>query len=425
MPTIICTVTNDLTYDQRMHRICGTLAQNGYRVVLLGRQLPHSVPQEAMAFEQHRLCCRFNRGFLFYAEFNLRLWIYLMRAEYDAVCSVDLDTLPAGCLASLLRRKKRLFDAHEYFTEVPEVTNRPVVKFFWSTVARFCLPFYRHAYTVGPALAAIFEKKYKIKFGVVRNAPFAPPGPPMEGGRRALVTLPGLGAQEAHLLNVAPVNPSTTPDLGTHEPKSPANIPGVTQINPPPPLHGGAGGGFLLYQGALNKSRGIEQLLQAMQQLEGLELWLAGEGDLSQHLRKMAADLGINDKVRFLGFVKPNDLKQLTPRAWLGLNVLENNGLSYYYSLPNKFFDYVQAGIPQLTMNFPEYRALNAQHEVALLLDELSADSIVAAIRELQENPASYRHLQAATRAAQQDWNWEKESAVLVQRWEAVFADGG
>lgn len=361
--TVLCTVTNDLTYDQRMQRICATLAGKGYSVELVGRVLPHSIPLEERAFRQRRLKCRFNKGFLFYLEFNLRLFVFLLRARYDAVCSVDLDTLPAGWAASLLRGKKRVFDAHEYFTEVPEVTHRPFVKWVWRGVARVCLPFYRHAYTVGPALAAIFEQEYGIKFGVVRNMP----------------------------LQSAPA-PHPTP-----------------------------GPKILLYQGALNAARGIEQCLAALQQLEGVELWLAGEGDLSAPLRQKAADLGVQDKVRFLGYVKPADLPALTARAWLGLNVLENKGLSYYYSLANKFFDYVQAGVPVLTMDFPEYRALNDQYEVALLLDHLTADAVAAAIRFLLNDDDEYRRLQQQTAAARQEWVWEKEAAALLKIWADVF----
>lgn len=360
--TVICTVTNDLTYDQRMQRICATLAQNGYAVELVGRALPHSTALEERLFRQRRLKCRFNKGFLFYLEFNLRLFVYLLRARYDAVCSVDLDTLPAGCAATLLRRKKRVFDAHEYFTEVPEVIRRPFVKWVWRTVARVCLPFYRHAYTVGPALAAIFEKEYGIKFGVVRNMPL----------------------QSA---------------ATGHKPSSPK---------------------MLLYQGALNEGRGIEQCLAALQQLEGVELWLAGEGDRSAQLRQLAAEFGVQDKVRFLGYVKPAGLPALTARAWLGLNVLENKGLSYYYSLANKFFDYVQAGVPVLTMDFPEYRALNSQYEVAVLLEHLTADTVAQSIRFLLKNNNAYGHLQQQTAAARREWVWEKESAALLDIWADV-----
>ncbi len=365
MTTILCTVTNDLVFDQRMQRICSTLAGHGYAVELIGRVLPHSPALDEQPYAQRRLRCRFTKGVLFYAEFNLRLFFYLLRAPCDAICSVDLDTLPAGCAASLLRRKKRVFDAHEYFTEVPEVTHRPLVKWVWAAVARLCLPFYRHAYTVGPALAGIMQEKYKLPFAVVRNVPS---------------------------LSAAPAEQVADP---------------VAKI--------------LLYQGALNAGRGIEHMLAAMQSLDGLELWLAGEGDLSEALRQRAAALGLGQQVKFLGRVNPAGLQDLTRQAWLGINVLENKGLSYYYSLANKFFDYVHAGVPVLTMDFPEYRALNTQHEVAVLLDHLTPEKIVAAIRLLQTGQAVYDRLQRNTRAARLAWNWDQEQSVLLQTWAAAL----
>lgn len=364
--TIIFTVTNDLSYDQRMHRICGALASQGHEVLLVGRALPHSIPLEDKGFRQKRLRCFLNKGFPFYAEYNLRLFFFLLFASCDAVCSIDLDTLPAGCFATLLRRKKRVFDAHEYFTEVPEVVDRPFVKGFWEMVARVCLPFYKHAYTVGPGLAGIFEKKYGLKFGVVRNVPDPSPGHP----------------------------------TGVRDRRSPA--PG------------------LLYVGALNEARGIETALQAMQYLDNVELWLAGEGDLSDRLRQMAAELGVEKKVTFLGYVKPDDLRILTPRAWLGLNLLENRGLSYYYSLANKFFASVQAGVPVLTMDFPEYRALNEQYEVAILLDELTPEKVVGAINKLLTDNNLYERLRQNCLAAREEWNWQKEEQVLLNIWKAV-----
>ncbi|MBK8193746.1 MAG: glycosyltransferase [Lewinellaceae bacterium] len=363
--TFYFTVTNDLTYDQRMHRICGTLAGEGYSVWLIGRALPHSIPLITRPFGQHRLRCFFNKGFLFYAEFNIRLFFFLMARRYDAVCSIDLDTLPAGCLATLLRRKRRVFDAHEYFTEVPEVTDRAFVKAVWEGVARICLPFYRYAYTVSPGLAKIFEARYHLLFGVVRNVPLkqSPPPPVLPEGRKVL-----------------------------------------------------------FYMGALNEGRGIETALEAMQHLNTTELWIAGEGDLSGPLRALSTRLGVDEKVRFLGYTSPEDLRTLTASAWLGLNLLENRGLSYYYSLANKFFANVQAGVPVLTMDYPEYRALNRQHEVAILLDKLTPEAVAGAIENLLENPALYQHLQQNCRMAAADWNWENEKVVLLDIWKQVFA---
>lgn len=347
-----------------MQRICRTLAENGYVVTLVGRSLPHSLPLETTSFAQHRLRCRFRKGLLFYAEYNLRLCWYLLFASYDVVCSIDLDTLPAGCFSTVLRRKRRVFDAHEYFTEVPEVTKRIVVKKTWELISRICLPFYKHAYTVGEGLADIFTKKYGLPFAVIRNVP-----------------------------------------VSTNAPLTEKEKPYI-----------------LLYQGALNEGRGIETALEALQHLPDVHLWLAGEGDLSTALRNRAEALGLGGKVKFLGFVKPADLPYNTAQAWLGINLLENKGLSYYYSLANKFFDYIQAGVPVLTMNFPEYRALNAQWEVGVLLDELQPEAVANAINKLLNDKGLYQKLQGNCLAARKSWNWESEQKTLLEFWRDVCA---
>ena len=499
---LLFTVTNDLTYDQRMQRICTSLAAQGYTVELVGRELPQSLPLVQQTFGQKRLRCRFRKGFAFYAEYNLRLFAYLLTARYDAVCSIDLDTLAAGCCATLLRRKKRVFDAHEYFTEVPEVLHRPLVRAFWGGVARCCLPFYRHAYTVGPALAGILGKKYGLQFEVVRNTPWGalgapvekpPPRPPVKGGshiereKDADSSLDPTASEHTHqrpsaaewgqsppftgglggasstehsatnpLKQATKLNDLVTDTESTAVPTAPPRRPvkggshierendadssldptasehtnqrpSAAEWGQSPPFTGGLGGGpptsdavVILYQGALNAGRGLEAAIAAMQQLDNVQLWLAGEGDLSAALRRLAAQLGVQDKVRFLGFVRPEDLIALTAQAWLGLNLLENLGQSYYYSLANKFFDYVQAEVPVLTMNFPEYRALNAEHEVALLLDELSPDRVAAAIRLLRDDEALYARLQDSCTSARRVWTWEEDEKVLLEVWAAV-----
>jgi glycosyltransferase involved in cell wall biosynthesis len=114
-------------------------------------------------------------------------------------------------------------------------------------------------------------------------------------------------------------------------------------------------------------------------------------------------------------------LKAITNQAWLGLNLLENKGLSYYYSLANKFFDCVQAGVPLLTMDFPEYRALNQVHRVAVLLERAEPGAIAEAISVLLNNPERYDALKAQCAEAAGIWNWEQEKPVLLAVWKAVF----
>ena len=319
MERLICTVTNDLSYDQRMIRICSSLSRAGYEVWLVGRVLPHSKPLHAQPFRQHRLRCRFHTGKLFYLEYNLRLFFWLAGQSFAALCAVDLDTILPAFFWCRLRRKPLVYDAHEYFTETPEVVRRPAVQKVWEAVARLCIPRLQYAYTVGDMLAKRFTQRYGTPFAVVRNLPY----------RRTAAKLP----------------PKTQPPV-------------------------------ILYQGALNEGRGLETAIEAMQQISHAQLWLAGEGDLSQALRQQARSLGLGEKVRFLGYLPPPELRELTPQAYIGLNLLENKGLSYYYSLANKAFDYLQAGVPAVHMDFPEYARLQKQYPAFLLLEELSADAL-------------------------------------------------
>lgn len=351
---IICTVTNDLNYDRRMQRICRALVSAGHEVTLVGRQLPTSPPLKDEPYQQHRITCNNHKGKLFYLEYNRLLYKWLMQQDADVVCAIDLDTIIPCFEAASRKGWKKVYDAHEYFSEVPEVVYRPLVKFIWERVAARYIPLADVAYTVGPALAEVMGQRYKRPFGVIRNVPDA-----------------------------------VTEASATEERN------------------------YILYQGALNEGRGLEVLLQAMQHIN-IPLKIAGEGDLSEQLRQMAVDLKITDKVTFLGFVKPADLPALTRNAWLGYNLLENKGLSYYYSLANKFFDYVQAEVPSLNMRFPEYERLNKESEVAILLNELSVETVIQAVNELQQQPEKYQHLRNQCSIARQQWNWNKETEKLL-----------
>lgn len=359
--TIFCTVTNDLSYDQRMIRICTSLANAGYQVRLVGRERRTSRPLTEKIFGQKRLRCWFEKGKLFYVEYNIRLFFYLIFNKYDIVCAVDLDTILPGLIISRLKRKKCIYDAHEYFTETPEVVRRPAVKRIWEWVADFAIPRVDAAYTVGEGLAELFEKRYKKPFNVIRNVPFY----------QDEIT------------------------------KSARNI--------------------ILYQGTLNEGRGLEQVIEAMQWIDNAELWLAGEGDLSNLLRQKVTDLKLENKIKFLGYLQPEALREVTLQAKIGLNLLENRGLSYYYSLANKAFDYIQAALPSIQMNFPEYQKINALHNVFLLIDDLAIKTIQDAIQKLLQEENYYNQLKLNCLQAKTNFTWEEEAQKLIAFYKKTF----
>src|SRR5688572_4439375 len=114
---IIFAVTNDLTYDQRMQKICRSLVKAGYEVELVGRERDFSIALSEEPFQQTRLKCIFNKGKLFYVEYNLRLLFYLTFSQFEAACAIDLDTIVPVCIIGKLKGAKLVYDAHEYFTE--------------------------------------------------------------------------------------------------------------------------------------------------------------------------------------------------------------------------------------------------------------------------------------------------------------------
>jgi glycosyltransferase involved in cell wall biosynthesis len=352
---LVFSVTNDLVYDQRMQRICATLAEAGHEVTLVGRLRRSSPELTSTKYQQVRLFCWFERGKLFYLEYNLRLLWWLLWHSFEVYTGIDLDTLLPNLFVARIKGKKCFYDAHEYFTEVPEVVDRPFTKSIWEIVARFAIPRVDKAYTVGPALAQIFQDRYGIPFQVVRNVPLRSGHQPVQ----------------------KPVQP------------------------------------IILYQGVLNVGRGLETAIAAMQHIEGAELWLAGEGNLSVALRQLAKDLQLDTKVKFLGYIPPHDLRNITNKAYIGLNLLENRGQSYYYSLANKAFDYIQSAVPSIQMNFPEYLALQTEYRVFYLLQNLAIEPLVVAIQRLLTDDELYLNLQSECQKAAEIWCWDKEQEKL------------
>ena len=361
MKQIYFTVTNDLTYDQRMHRICSSLANAGYSVTLVGRKLKNSRPLQQRPFAQKRLRCFFNKSFLFYAEYNLRLFFFLLTKKMDAVCAIDLDTILPALFVSKLKGVRRVYDAHEYFTELKEVRTRSLVHAFWSRIEKFALPQFAQGYTVSEGLASAFKLKYNRAYLVVRNLP---------------------------VLHVQAETAERQP--------------------------------FLVYQGAVNEGRGFEYLIPAMKQIP-YPLVVCGDGNYMAQLKALIRENGIGDKVELKGMLLPQELRTIAAQAALGIGLAEKEGINQFHALPNKFLEYMHAGLPQVAMNFPEYRKINEQCKVAVLLDDLSVDGVAAAINAVMTDHNLLQQLSENAKKAREIYCWQNEEKILVQFYQRLF----
>ena len=171
----------------------------------------------------------------------------------------------------------------------------------------------------------------------------------------------------------------------------------------------------------MNVGRGLPTLIRTVSQ-HNLPLVIAGGGDILQDLKEMVRLQNLEDRVQFTGYLKPAALRELTREAYIGFNLLDGDSLNYRHSLANRFFDYVQAGIPQIGMNFESYRHFNKQFEVAILIDQADAHNVSTATLRLMNDPILYKHLREQCRLAAEHWSWESacESILLSIYQEAI-----
>ncbi|MGZ5190875.1 MAG: glycosyltransferase [Flavisolibacter sp.] len=361
MKRIFFTVTNDLSFDQRMHRICESLALSGFEVTLVGRELKNSLPLSSRSFKHKRLRCFFNKGFLFYAEYNIALFFYLLFQKADAICAIDLDTILPCLFVSKIKNVERIYDAHEFFTEMKEVRSRPQVKKFWHSIEKYAVPQFKNGYTVSQSLAEEFNRLYKRHFITIRNLP-------------VLRKLDSVEKKEK----------------------------------------------FLLAQGAVNEARGFEWLIPAMKNVS-FPLMICGDGNFMQQLKSLIKTNGVQDKVELRGMMLPEHLWPVTQSATLGLGLAEKEGVHQFLALPNKFFDYLHAGLPQLAMAYPEYQKINSEFRVAVLIEELDVNIISNSINNIMEDEKLLQELHLNCLKAREIYCWQNEEKTLIRFYKQIF----
>ncbi len=364
---IYFTVTNDLTYDQRMQRICQSLGEKGYAVTLVGRKLRGSLPLEKKIYNQKRIRCLFKQGKLFYAEYNFRLFYYLLFRKMDAICAIDLDTIFTCYYISRIKKIPRVYDAHELFTELKEVITRPVIHKAWLRVEKRFVPRFTKGYTVSPGIAEEFRKRYGVNYETILNVPVLNKDKDLKATDQA----------------------------------------GKTEL-------------YILYQGAVNEARGFEWLVPAMEKVN-TKLIVCGDGNFMPQLKSLIAEYRLENKIECRGMLRPEELSVISQNARLGLCLSEKKGLNQWLALPNKFFDYIHAGLPQVTMDFPEYKKINDEIEVALLISDLEIETLAEAINRLMEDEGLHARLHQNCLRAKEKFNWQHEEIKLIAFYQNLF----
>ncbi len=344
-----------------MGRICSSLANNGYSVTLIGIQKKNSVALLSKKYNQKRIKVWVNKGPFFYAEYNIKLFFYLLFSKADAYCCIDLDTILPNYFASILKRKKRIYDAHEYFSQLKEIVTRPKIYSIWNGIEKWLVPKFTYGYTVSESIAIAFNKKYNVQYETIRNVPY----------KKDFIYTKAI------------------------------------QKN-------------IVYQGMVNEGRGFEGLIPAMKNIDA-SLIVYGDGNFFEQTKQLIIENKVAEKIILKGKYLPAALNEITAESYIGINLVENTGLNQYYSLANKFFDYIQNGVPQITMNFPEYKKINDQYSIAILINDIKPETIALTINNLFTNEILYNQLKENCKKAAADLIWENEEIKLLAFYKKIF----
>lgn len=359
---ILVSVFNNLYTDQRVEKVCRTLHENGYEIELIGNTWDGE-PEMQRPYKFHRIPLKSKILRSAYLEFNHKLYSELKRriTRDTILLSNDLDTLLPNYLLSKKFKIPLVFDSHEIFTEQPSVQGRWVQK-VWRKLERSIVPKLSFMMTESESYANWFQEKYGIKPVVIRNVP-------------------------------KKIN---------EEISFPENQPKI-----------------ILYQGALNHSRGLIQAISAIKLVDNVIFKIAGDGNLRQKYEQHSIKENLQNKVEFLGRLNPENLRNLTKTADVGFAVEENGGISYYFSLPNKVPDYIQSQVPMVMIDFPEIAKIAEKYSVGEMIENHHPETIAEAIKKVLKNGRNFYKEDLKKAAA--EYCWEHEEAKIL----ALFHEVG
>ncbi len=368
----ICMVAfTDLNFDYRIYREATSLRRAGHQVVIVTSSF-NSAPLKGWDdFEIYPIPLDRSHSLRrLYPLFWQRAYSLLVEAQPDAYHAHDLDSLWPAVRAAQRLARPLVYDAHEFWTEQSSLVSRPLMRSCWRLLEQRLIRRVDRVITVSGSIAQSLMERYCLdEVVVLRNLPLF----------RDKV--------QSNLIR-------ETLDL-------PDDLPVV------------------LYQGGFLTENGLREQIEVAEGLAAA-LVLIGDGPSEQALRNQVHATGLEDRVYFIPRVPFYQLHNYTCSADLGLCLIKGTGKSFYYSLPNKLFEYMMAGLPVLASNFPEMERIVRETHTGATVDPTNIAAIREQIAAFLDSAAKREECAKASLQAARHYNWEREAAQLIQLYETL-----
>lgn len=353
--TITFLFLGDVTSSSRALRQLRALDEMGVNTTVIGfgelrrkEALPPSVRNELLPFPE-------GRGPRFFRKAHKQAWHAVHGVTSDLYLASDLYMLPAAAHAAKEHNAALVYDSRELYSGLSSAIGRPWVGWGWGFIERRHIRFADAVLTVSDAIADRLAARYGITHPeVLYNAP-----------EQEYRFESGDVLRERFGLDERPI---------------------------------------ILYQGQFRNGRGLLALADAVATIPELQLVLIGEGALESKLREKLKTF--DTRSRIIPFTPPDELPPLTASADLGVLLIENMAKSLRFSLPNKLFEYLAAGLPVLASPLPEISRVLKPSNVGYFADPQDPDAIAHALRTF-----------LSTSRSRDDWRLNAKAALAPYRW--------
>ncbi len=362
-------ILNSFDIDSRARLEVETIGQMGHQVeiiVTVGAET-----KEYLGFPIYRIAQpTWPSRKIRFIQYNLRAAMIGKKLRADIYHAVDVDTLAAAFWAARKTRGKVIYEARELYTELEPLRGRNLVRSFWSNLEKRLIGKAARVVTINDSIAAELCRRYRIKKpDVIRNVAKSPN-------------------------SIKPL------DL-----RRKFGIPDDRKI--------------IVYQGVLRRGQGLLYQLDILQHLDGVVMMFIGGGPIESKLQEKSSRLGLDDRVIFTGKVSPDELLNYTASADAGILLMEDIALNNRLALPQKLFQYLSAGIPQIVSPMPEISRFVEDEKTGVVVSLSDPREAADAIAGFILNENMYSEVKENCRKSALKNNWETESA----KWIEIYKD--
>ncbi|MFK5584301.1 glycosyltransferase [Serinicoccus sp. LYQ131] len=299
-------------------------------------------------------------------------WLGAVRAARDVAPDVvhanDANSLVPALLTTAGTPGRVVYDSHELWRRRNTRQDRWLAPAVDALVETLGTRLAAGVITVSPSIVDWLQRRYRLTDPptLVRNIPTARQVPPREGGR--LRAMAGLGEDDK----------------------------------------------VVSYTGSITTGRGLEETVDALALLgDDVHLVLLGYG-APQYVTRLlvrARQAGVADRMHLVGAVPSELVPQTLADADVAVVYVRPICLSYRFSLPNKLFESIHAGLPIVAADLPDTAEVVRRYGVGEVFDARSPAELAEAIRAVLADPGEYRR---AAGAASASLTWEGEAERML-----------